>query len=87
MDSSSVRHTPQAIADIEAIESLVVDIVDISAEVVEELGKFGDTNERVVLDKCKILMNNAKVSNENDLRESLCSSELLGWTCKRLRFS
>jgi hypothetical protein len=87
MDSSSVRHTPQAIADIEAIESLVVDIVDISAEVVEELGKFGDTNERVVLDKCKILMNNAKVSNENDLRESLYSSELLGWTCKRLRFS
>eukprot|EP00240_Pyramimonas_obovata_P011236 CAMPEP_0118929280 /NCGR_PEP_ID=MMETSP1169-20130426/6326_1 /TAXON_ID=36882 /ORGANISM="Pyramimonas obovata, Strain CCMP722" /LENGTH=121 /DNA_ID=CAMNT_0006871439 /DNA_START=270 /DNA_END=635 /DNA_ORIENTATION=- len=58
--SSSERRIPPAIADIESIESLVVDIVDIAAGVVEELGKFGDTNERVVLDKCKILMNNAK---------------------------
>ena len=60
MDSSA-RQIPPAIADIEAIESLVVEIVDIAAGVVEELGKFGDTNERVVLDRCKILMNNAKV--------------------------
>ena len=59
--TSSERRIPPAIADIEAIESLVVEIVEIAAGVVEELGKFGDTNERVVLDKCKILMNNAKV--------------------------
>eukprot|EP00959_Pyramimonas_sp_CCMP1952_P118503 2477809-Pyramimonas_sp.AAC.1 len=59
MDSSA-RQIPPAIADIEAIESLVVEIIDIAAGVVEELGKFGDTNERVVLDRCKILMNNAK---------------------------
>mmetsp|Transcript_29893 Transcript_29893/g.41370 ORF Transcript_29893/g.41370 Transcript_29893/m.41370 type:complete len:121 (-) Transcript_29893:90-452(-) len=58
--NEDVKGKTNQIALLEDVETKITDVFEIAAGVVEELGKFGETNERAVLDLCGKLMNDAK---------------------------
>lgn len=60
MDSDQDPMKPSTVQSIQEVERKVLDVVETSALVVEELSKFGDADEKAVIASCQKLMASTK---------------------------